>query len=324
MAKHLEMAIGALNGLVGDYLDRQRNGLATPMSLVHDDRPLLLTRAAIAAAYPAATSRAVVLVHGLMSTEHVFQLEGGETYASMLARDLGYTPFAVRYNSGLHISQNGEALDDLLARFVAAHPVPLTEVVLVGHSMGGLVIRSAAHFASARESAWLTLARRAFYLGSPHLGAPLERFGNVLAWALARVGNVYTDLVADIINLRSSGVKDLRYGNLRHEDWQGEDADALLANRRHPVPLLPQIRHHLIAGTLLDDPLVSVLFGDALVPLPSATGRARPHHRSALFPAEHVRVFPAFDHLRLAHDPEVYAQIRVWCEEEIRCDAGEA
>jgi pimeloyl-ACP methyl ester carboxylesterase len=324
MPKHLEMLIGALNGTVGDYLKRTGNGLATPMELVHADRPLPAEREALLAAHPAPTGRLVVLVHGLMSTEHVFQHEDGETYASMLARDLGYTPFAVRFNSGLHISENGEALDDLLERLARAYPVPIEEIALVGHSLGGLVIRSAAHAGSERERRWLPLCRRAFYLGSPHLGAPLERFGNALTWAMGKIGNPYTDLVADIINLRSSGVKDLRYGNLRREDWEGNDADALLQNRRHPVPLLPHIRHHLIAGTLIDDPLASVLFGDALVTLPSATGKARPQHRSAVFPEEHVRVLPSFNHLRLAHDPEVYAHLRAWCEEEIPCDAGEA
>ena len=321
MAKHLEMLIGALNGTVGDYLKRTGNGLATPMELVHAGSPLAVTRDAIAAVHPAATPRAVVLVHGLMSTEHVFELPDGETYATLLARDLGFTPFAVRYNSGLHVSDNGEALDDLLERLAAAHPVPLEEIALIGHSMGGLVIRSATHAASGRGRRWLPLARRAFYVGSPHLGAPLERAGNVLAWALAKVGIPTTDLIADIVNLRSSGVKDLRYGNLRREDWEGGDPDALLQNRRHPVPLLPEIRHHLIAGTLVDDPLVSMLFGDAVVPLPSAAGQARPKHRSALFPAEHVRVLAGFDHVRLAHDLQVYAHIRAWCEEELRCDA---
>ena len=176
---------------------------------------------------------------------------------------------------------------------------------------------SACHAAGAGERRWLPLARRAFYVGTPHLGAPLERFGNALTWALGRIPNPYTRLVADIVNLRSSGVKDLRYGSLRHEDWEGADADALLQNRRHPVPLLPHVRHHLVAGTLVDDPLVAVLFGDALVPLPSATGRAEAHHRSAIFPQEHVRVLPSFDHLSLAHHPAVYARLRAWCEEEL-------
>jgi triacylglycerol lipase len=251
-----------------------------------------------------------------MSIEAVFRMPDGETYGSLLARDLGYAPLFVRYNSGLHVSENGEALDRLLETLVDAYPVPVEELVLVGHSMGGLVVRSAAHAAGGAGRRWLPLVKRAFYLGTPHLGAPLERFGNALTWVLRAIGNPYTKLIADIGDLRSSGVKDLRYANLRREDWEGADADALLQNLRHPVPLLPHIRHHLIAGTLLEDPTLSMLFGDALVPIRSATGRARPRDRSSPFPQKHVRILPAFDHLRLAHDPEVYAQLRAWCEEE--------
>jgi hypothetical protein len=316
----LEQVIGVLNGAVGDYLKRTGNGLSTPMTLVRDGQPAPLPP-------PQAGPRLAVLVHGLMSTEIVWRMPDGNDYGSLLARDLGYTPLYVRYNSGLHVSENGEALDALLERLVATYPVPIEELCLIGHSMGGLVIRSACHASTGRDGGgpqtpgsaegrrWLPLARRAIYVGTPHLGAPLERFGNALAWALGNVGNPYTRLVADIVNLRSSGVKDLRYANLRREDWEGADADALLQNRRHPVPLLPHIRHHLIAGTLVDDPHLALLFGDAVVPLDSATGRAEPRHRSAIFPQEHVRILPAMDHLGLAHHPDVYAIIHAFCEE---------
>jgi len=316
MGDNLEQAIGALNGAIGDYLQRTGNGLATSMGFVHDGRALALEPAAIAAAYPEAGPRLVVLVHGLMSTEIVWRMADGQDYGSLLARDLGLTPLYLRYNSGLHVSENGEALDALLEALVRAYPVPVEEVILVCHSMGGLVARSAAHAASERERSWLPLVRRAFYLGTPHLGAPLERFGNVLAWALSSLGNPYTRLIADLVNLRSSGVKDLRYGSLRREDWEGADADALLQNRRHPVPLLPHIRHHLVAATLAAEPNLALLFGDGLVMPDSATGRAQAHHRSAIFPQEHVRVLPSLAHLRLAHHPEVYALVRAWCEEE--------
>ena len=311
----LEILIGVLNGAVGDYLKRTSNGLATPMTLVHEDRPLPVTRAALSAAHPAASPRPVVFVHGLMSTEDVWRMPDGETYGSLLARDLGITPLHVRFNSGLHVSENGEALDALLEQLVEAYPVPIDELILVGHSMGGLVVRSAAHAASERDRRWLPLCKRAFYLGTPHLGAPLERFGNVVTWALATIPNPYTRVVADVINLRSSGVKDLRYANLRREDWEGADANALLQNRRHPVPLLPHIRHHLMAATLTQDPEMALFFGDALVPLRSATGRSRDADRCAPFPQSHVKIIPALDHLRLAHHPEVYAQLRAWCEE---------
>jgi pimeloyl-ACP methyl ester carboxylesterase len=319
MRYDLELAIGVLNGTIGDYLKRTGNGLATSMTLVLGGRPLPLDRASITAAYPDASPRVVLFVHGLMSTETVWEMADGTTYGSQLARDFGVTPLYARFNSGLHVSENGEALDALLEKLLGEYPVPIEEIVLIGHSMGGLVIRSAAHAAAERESRWLGLVKRAFYLGTPHLGAPLERFGNVLTWVLRKVGDTigdpYTPLIADILNLRSSGVKDLRYANLRREDWEGSDADALLQNRRHPVPLLPQIRHHLIAATLSDDPRLSLLFGDAIVPLRSATGRARPPDRSALFPQEHVRVLSRLDHLSLAHEPEVYAQLRTWFEE---------
>jgi triacylglycerol lipase len=316
---NLEQVIGVLNGALGDYLKRTGNGLASPMELIHEGRSLPLDRAAMATALPAATPRLVVLVHGLMSTEIVWRMPDGQDYGSLLARDLGYTPLYVRYNSGLHVSENGEALDALLERIVDAYPVPIEDLTLLGHSMGGLLIRSAAHAATlqAEGRRWLPLVKRALYLGTPHLGAPLERFGNLLTWALGNIPNPYTRLIADIVNLRSDGIKDMRYANLRREDWDGADADALLQNRRHPVPLLPQIRHHLIAGTLVNEPHLALLFGDAIVPLDSATGRARPQHRSAALPQSHVRVLPSLDHLRLAHHPDVYAALRSFCEEAL-------
>jgi pimeloyl-ACP methyl ester carboxylesterase len=316
----LEQVIGVLNGALGDYLKRTGNGLSTSMSLVHAGRPLALSADALASAYPDPCPRLVVLVHGLMSTELVWRMPDGHDYGSLLARDLGYTKLLVRYNSGLHVSENGEALDALLEQLVGAYPVGVEEIVLIGHSMGGLVIRSACHAATAARR-WLPLARRAFYVGTPHLGVPLERFGNVLAWTLGNLPSPYTRLVADIVNLRSSGIKDLRYANLRREDWAGADADALLQDRRHPVPLLPHIRHHLIASALVDEPHLALLFGDGLVPLDSAAGRAAARHGSAIFPPEHVRVLPSLDHVRLAHHPDVYAIIRASCEEG-SCNAG--
>jgi len=315
MSTNLEFLIGVLNGALGDYLHRTGNGLATRMTLVHNENPLQISRDALTAAYPHATARIAVLVHGLMSTESVWNMTEGKTYGSLLATDLGFTPIFVRYNSGLHISENGESLDALLENLMDEYPVPVEEILLIGHSMGGLVLRSATHVASEKGRRWLPLVKRAFYLGTPHLGAPLERFGNVVTWTLQKVGNPYTKLIADIINVRSSGVKDLRFANLRREDWEGADADALLQNRRHPVPLLPHIRHHLIAGMVSNDERIGLLFGDAVVEVASATGRAKPKHRSALFSQEHVRIIAGIDHFRIAADPEVYAQIRTWCEE---------
>ncbi|WP_428265874.1 lipase family alpha/beta hydrolase [Haliangium sp.] len=317
MQARIDRALAVLNGVLGDHLKRSGNALAIPMELIVDGEPVTPTREALADACTAATARVVVFVHGLMSTERTWECADGSSFGSQLARDLDYTPVYVRYNTGLHISDNGDSLDTLLEALVAAYPAPIEEICLIGHSMGGLVVRSATHAAAtAGDRRWLPLVSRAIYLGTPHLGAPFERLGNLTGWVLDAIGNPYTKLVADIGKLRSSGIKDLRYANLRREDWEGVDADALLQNRRHPVPLLPHIRHYLVAASVTKDPRLALLFGDAVVPLRSAAGRSRPGDRSPCFPQEQVRVIPGLGHMGLTRAPEVYEHIRVWCEEE--------
>lgn len=312
----VEFAIGVLNGVLGDYLHRQGNGLATPMELFLEGRPLRLDRASLQRAYPHSTGRLVLWVHGLAVTEAVWSFPGepAVTYGSRLERDQGFAPLYLRYNTGLHISDNGEALARLLETLVAEFPVPVQELVLVGYSMGGLVIRSACHVAAEAGHAWLSCVRRAFYIGVPHLGSPLERLGNAVSWVLRKIPNAYTKLVADVADLRSSGVKDLGFANLLKQDWEGANPEALLQNRRHPVPLLPGISHHLIVGALAQDERkwVSLLFGDGVVPLASAAGRAGPTDRSPVFPQENVRVVTGIDHVALAHHPVVYARLQAW------------
>ncbi|WP_239014912.1 esterase/lipase family protein [Archangium violaceum] len=317
----LEFALGVLNGVLGDYLHRQDNELATPMELFLDGQPVRLDRASLQRAYPAPTGRLALWVHGLAVTEAVWSFPGepAVTYGALLKKELGVTPLYLRYNSGLHISENGEALARLLETLMAEFPVPIEELILVGYSMGGLVVRSACHVAAEAELTWLSRVRRALYIGVPHLGSPLERLGKVVTWALRSIPNPYTQLVADIANLRSNGVKDLGFGNLLKQDWEGTDSQAPLQNRRHPVPLLPELSHHLLVGSLGRDErhLLSALFGDGVVPLSSAAGRAGAMDRSPVFPQENVKVVAGVDHIALAHHADVYAQVRAWCEGEL-------
>jgi pimeloyl-ACP methyl ester carboxylesterase len=249
-----------------------------------------------------------------MCTEAVWTHEGGGDYGSMLARDLGFTPFYVRYNSGLPIAENGTALSALLDRLVAEYPVPLEEIVLLGYSMGGLVVRSACHVASVSgQGAWLPLVRRALYVGTPHRGAPMERLGRVVSKVLRAIDDPYTRLIADLGDLRSDGVKDLGDADLRHEDrarWQPRIG---LRDPRHPVPLLPQIQHYLVAGSLSADPRLASLFGDSVVPLGSATDGSCVDAATFALPPSHVKIVGGASHLTIAHDPRVYEHLRAWC-----------
>ena len=308
MSKSLDATLAILNGLVGDYLHRENNGLATDMAFFQRDRALALEPSALARSHPEATGRVVVLVHGVMTTENVWLQPDGSDYGKSLASDAGFTPFYLRYNTGLAIADNGAGLARLLGELLRAYPRPVDELLLLGYSMGGLVVRSACHFASAQSDAWLSLVKRAVYVGTPHLGAPGERVGRVVAKVLAAIDDPYTKLIADIGNLRSSGIKDLGNADLRHEDRQDQGERLSLLDARHPVPLLPGISHYLIAGSLAQKPLAA-LFGDSVVPVSSATWH------SALLPEQHVKLLPGLSHVALAHSPDVYERIKAWCEE---------
>ena len=184
------------------------------------------------------------------------------------------------------------------------------ELVVVGHSMGGLVARSACHYGHEAGFDFIPRVRHVFFLGSPHLGAPLEKAANVAAWLLGLLD--VTRPIADVLNGRSVGVKDLRFGSLRDEDWRGADLDALLAGRTGDVPLLAAATHYFIAATVTRDrrhPL-GVAVGDLLVRESSAFGRGRLRHNR--FPLEHGRHFGAMNHLELLNHPHVYEQMRRW------------
>jgi pimeloyl-ACP methyl ester carboxylesterase len=212
----------------------------------------------------------------------------------------------------LAIPDNGHKLAQLLESVLDVYPSPLEEILLIGYSMGGLVVRSACHTANLEGKRWLELVRRAIYVGTPHRGVPLERAGRVLSRLLHEIGDPYTRLVAELGDLRSSGVKDLGNAVLRHED-RIEKSLSLL-DPRHPAALLPQLRHYLVAGAVVNKPLLRSLFGDAVVSISSATDGCA-ELRPPGFASGGVKVVGNIGHLALAHHPQVYEQIRAWCQE---------
>jgi triacylglycerol lipase len=316
MGKKLESAVAILNGTIGNYLAKSGNQLATEMAFIHQGQPLAINAASLQRAYPEASNRLVILVHGLMNTETAWTFTSGEDYGQLLARDFGFTPLYLRYNTGLPIADNGAALSALLDTLIAAHPTQLEELVLLGYSMGGLVIRSACHAASEAPTRWLPLVKRVLYIGTPHLGAPMERIGRVISKVLGAIENPYTQLISQLANLRSDGIKDLGDADLRHQD---RDPSRLsLRNPKHPVPLLPQIQHYLLASTLSQEPWLAALFGDSVVPLGSATNGACIDAESMAMPPEHMKVLPSIAHIDLSRRPEVYEQLKAWCAPETK------
>jgi triacylglycerol lipase len=308
----------ALSGLIGDTLEKEGSPLAVTMGFYRDGKPLSLEPKTLAGAFPGAAGRLCILVHGLMDSERAwaFEHDAETTYGSLLESDFGYAPLYVRYNSGLHISENGRALSRLLSGLAAAFPGGVDEILLVGHSMGGLVLRSACHYGAADGEAWVKKVRKVFLLGSPNLGAYLEKISNLTAVILRLMLSPYTRIIGRIIDLRSAGIKDLRFGYLVDEDWKGRDPDRLLSNNRHAVPLLEGAEHFMVSGAVMKDSgrAFSRLVGDGMVSHSSSSAKPLSAHDGTAIAAENTRVFPGIPHAALRNHPEVYGQIKAWLE----------
>jgi len=298
-----DRVVAALNGVLGDHLLRSGNPLAIPMQLRRDGRPL------DPAALPAGTPGAVLLlVHGLCMSD-LGWARNGHDHGQALAAALGLAPVYAFYNSGLHVSDNGRALADALEALVQDWPVPVTRLVIVGHSMGGLVARSAVAQAREAGQGWPDRLRQLVFLGTPHHGAPLERAGNWLHRVLDL--SPYAAPFGRLSRIRSAGITDLRHGNLLAGDWAPVDR---FDHRDHrtPVPLPPGVDCYAVASTIGGPDTPGSLLGDGLVTVDSALGR---HRRPAMdlgLPADHCWIGPGIHHLDLLSDPAVYRRLLYW------------
>ena len=306
--------IAAVNGVCGDHLEATGNTLAIDMHFSTPATRLDFDAEAIAAALPDASPHVVVFVHGLCMSPSGWRRRGAESIGDTLRETRGMTPVYLGYNTGRHISTNGRELSEQLARLCDAWPVPIESLSLVGHSMGGLVIRSACWYGEEDGAPWLASLRRVACLGTPHHGAPLEKAGSLFDRAMQAIQYVDPLLVS---KHRSVGIKDLRHGNLLDEDWaQAGDGDdeVPLNDTRRPVPLLEDVDYYFAAASIGSDDrdLRGHLLGDFLVRLGSATGAHRDGARSLPIPAENCHIFHEMGHLDLLSDPRAHAQIVDW------------
>jgi pimeloyl-ACP methyl ester carboxylesterase len=291
-----EALLATLNGVVGDHLAATGNPLAIAMSLGpsgEPDRP--------------PGGRLLVLVHGLCRNDRHWR-RNGHDHGAALARDLGYTPLYLRYNSGLHISANGKQFAELLEAHLAQWPVPVESLAILAHSMGGLVARSACHQAAQAGHGWLGSLRHLIFLGTPHHGSVLERGGHLLERILD--SSPLVGPLARLGKVRSAGITDLRHGNLLEGDWQGRDRFGKGGDARAHVPLPVGVRSCTLAVTTGEKPGAGRLLGDGLVPLASALGRHREPSRCLGFPEDAVWVGRGMNHMDLLDRLEVYEQIR--------------
>jgi len=288
--------VSAINGIYGDHLERTDNPLAIEMGLWHGGQPVELELPTDA--IPSATGKLLVMVHGLCLNEQHWTREG-ENRIEGVAAELGYTPVYLRYNSGRSIATNGRAFAELLEMLLSHWPQPVQEVTIVGHSMGGLVARSASHHGRLAGYGWVNELRKLVFIGTPHHGAPLERGGDRLDYVMEL--SPYVAPFTRLGKARSAGITDLRYGSITDDPQEF-------------VPLPADVDCYALVATLgTKRNLVSErLIGDGLVPVDSALGQHKDPARTLKIAKARQWVGYEMGHLELLGRPEVYEQLREW------------
>ena len=298
----------ALNGVLGDHLVVTNNPLAITMQFRLNGEALTLSKEALMSAIPHATGKVLVLIHGLCMNDRQWSMARPDgtvhDHGAALQNDLGYTAVYLRYNTGLHVADNGKAFAAVLEALMAAWPVKVKELAIVAHSMGGLVTRSACHYADENAQAWRKQLKKIVFLGTPHQGAPLERGGHWIDIILG--ATPYASPFAKLGKVRSTGITDLRHGSVVDE-----------AGKNHPVlPLPGKVKCFAIAATTgqQNGDLQDRLLGDGLVPLASALGEHNDATLSLNFPADRKVTLYATNHMQLLSAARAYEAVKTFLQ----------
>lgn len=300
-----------VNGVVGDYLEEKNNSLAIPMQFRHGGKTIPLDSESLTKVYPTINGKILLMIHGLCMNDLQWTWEG-HNHGKTVAEASDKTPIYLHYNTGRHISTNGQELDSLLETLVQQWPVPVEELVIIAHSMGGLLSRSACYYAHEQQHTWTQHLKKIVFLGTPHHGAPLERAGNYVDVILEAIP--YAKPFARLGKIRSAGVTDLRYGSIVDEDWQGTDRFEMQSDQRQHIPLPDQVSCYSIAAVVgkATESVSSQLLGDNLVPVQSALGQHKNPDKSLAFKQENTWIAYESNHMNLLSNADVYSKIVGW------------
>lgn len=301
----LHFLLGALNGIFGDYLLENHNPMGLPMTLY--DHYGSVQQGEL-------NGHIVIFIHGLcMNHLDWSHYQYGDIGEKLLAQRAHNTMLYLNYNTGRRISANGRSLSNILEDLITKNP-NITEISLIGHSMGGLIARSALFYAKQNMYRWFHHVENLVCIGSPHHGAMLERLSFNLQDKLGRLPII--KILSQLVNIRSNGILDLRYGSVRDDDWEHNDARiGSLDDNRKPAPLPSHINTFFIAGTIeQENKEISALkaIGDYLVSVSSALGEHPDPRFHLKVPDAHKAIFYGLNHLEIQYHPCVAEQIARW------------
>ena len=304
--------VATVNGLIGDELRMVDDPQAIVMAVRKDGDDIPVSPWPIGESFRDATSHIVLFLHGLCESDESWSLgdrSTGSTYAQRIKDDTDGTPVFIRYNTGLRVSENGKHLDWLIRQLVASWPADVTRITLVGHSMGGLVVRAATNHATASGQTWQHLVRDVICLGTPHTGAALEK----VAHMGSRVLHFFPESrpFSAILNSRSAGILDLRHGYITKEEWEGQDLTRLWGLDRIAAAPLPHAEYHFVIATLgatKRHPFSRIL-GDLLVHFSSAAGIGR---SGTVVDGARLEYLPSTHHFALLNHPRIADWLVQW------------
>tara|TARA_B110000091_G_scaffold213509_1_gene263145 strand:+ start:3020 stop:4225 length:1206 start_codon:yes stop_codon:yes gene_type:complete len=306
-----EIILSVLNGVIGDYLEEKKNPLKIEMQFRYRLKSLLLDPKSLKATYPNINGKIILMLHGSCMND-IQWTRKKHNHGNIIAKELNKTPIYLNYNSGRHISTNGKALNDCLEELVKNWPVPIEELVIIAHSMGGLVARSALYYGEQEQKNWTKDLKKVVFLGTPHHGSHVERKGNYLDIILETIP--YVKPFARLGKIRSAGVTDLRHGNLVDEDWKNNDRFERKADQRQHIPIPKQIEFYSIAAVIgkKTTTVSAKILGDTLVDVKSALGQHKNPDKSLLFKKENSWIVYENNHLDLLSNPKITEKIKEW------------
>lgn len=318
--KAKEDTLAVFNGFFGDRLKESGSHLATPMGLRLRHKSCDLDLDNLATLIESPHKRVCILIHGIMANDHFWSFSDDRSmdYGTSIKSSGDVSVLYLRYNSGQHISTNGQELRSLLDKLITSWPVQIESLNLICHSMGGLVARSACYYGEKSKSLWPSLTHKIFMIGCPSKGAPLEKIANITTFTLNKIFNPWTKAIAKVIESRSDGIKDLRYGYLLDSDWQETNQDSIIPKPAAQVPLLESATYYVIVGSLWEntDHLAAKIFGDAMVTQFSAKDQGMVQNRSGKYEPENIKIFSKISHVALANSPVINSQIMAWWAEQ--------
>lgn len=275
-----------LNGVWGDRLEAEKSSMRIQLGLRDlDGSTISPSPTSLARAYPKPSTRLVVLLHGFGETERCWRSDHSSLTVGLEAD--GFSVLRPRYNTGRPVTDSGSELADLLEAASRSWPVPVEEIALIGHSMGGLVAQNALMAARSAGHRWADLTMHLVALGTPHLGSPVEK-GVAMT---SRVFGLFNETrpLATFLEGRSAGIKNLCHGADDRPD---------------------RVRYHAVAGVVTTNPghPLGILVGDLVVRVSSALGQSHGDRGGS----SDVLVVGGRHHADLVDDPEVVAQTRRW------------